>query len=207
VSRRRAAATGDGRHTRQARQMQPTLQTPQTQPTQPTLGATLRRAGVEWAKEVGPTVVVLGGLCLAGIGAIQYAEGTNALAVDTHLRASGALTTGEVVEVDSVHRTFRRGNGSTSFTPTTQQVVDGREFTTRLDNYDITNDRRHSSGDVRPGRPANRRHQVQSVPAHIRVPDRVRPRRGCAGSSRGCDRHPLPLRPGLEINRPKIHNA
>jgi hypothetical protein len=119
----------DGRRTRQSRHTRETRPTPvtrhtrETRPTRQALGAALRRAGAEWVKEVGPTFVVIGGLCLAGIGSIQYSEGTDAQAIDNRLRASGALTMGEVVEVDS-----------------TRQVVDGREFTTRLDNYDITND-------------------------------------------------------------------
>jgi hypothetical protein len=129
-----------GRRTRQRRPTRETRLTRETRHTRQALGAALRRAGAEWVKEVGPTFVVIGGLCLAGIGAIQYSEGTEALAVDNHLRASGAPTTGEVVEVDSIHRTYRRGSGSTSYTPTTRQVVDGREFTTRLDNYDVTDD-------------------------------------------------------------------
>jgi hypothetical protein len=128
------------RHTRETRPTPVTRHTRETRPTRQALGAALRRAGAEWVKEVGPTFVVIGGLCLAGIGSIQYSEGTDAQAIDNRLRASGALTMGEVVEVDSTHRSYRRGGGSTSYTPTTRQVVDGREFTTRLDNYDITND-------------------------------------------------------------------
>ena len=108
-----------------------------------TLGAALRQAGVEWTKEVGPTFVVLLGFCLGALGALQYSQGASALVYDDHLRAGGAVTTGVIIDVETYRQlTATRGGGSTTYyTPVTRQIVDGVTYVTRLDEYEITNDR------------------------------------------------------------------
>jgi hypothetical protein len=108
-----------------------------------TLGAGLRRAGVEWAKEVGPTFLVLLGFCLGALGALQHSQGASALAYDDHLRAAGGVTTGVIIDVETYQQfSATRGRGSTTYyLPVTRQIVAGVTYVTRLDEYEITNDR------------------------------------------------------------------
>ncbi|HEV7949358.1 MAG TPA: DUF3592 domain-containing protein [Glaciihabitans sp.] len=108
-----------------------------------TLGVALRKAGAEWAKEYGPITLVVLGLCFSSIGAIQYAEGTRALANDEYLRTAGEVTTGEIIEVDSYQRNgYRPGTrSSTVYIPITRQIVDGTIYETRLSDYEVSNDR------------------------------------------------------------------
>jgi len=124
VTERRVSGDGDVRRTKQ------------------TLGAGLRQAGIEWAKEVGPTFVVLLGFCLGALGAIQHSQGASALAFDDHLRAAGVVTTGQIIEVETYRQlsATRGRSGTTYYLPVTRQVVGGVTYETRLDEYEITND-------------------------------------------------------------------
>jgi len=125
VIERRATGEGDVRRTAQ------------------TLGAGLRHAGIEWAKEVGPTLLVVLGFGLGALGALQYSQGASALAFDDHLRAAGGVTPGVIIDVETYQQfSATRGRGSTTYyLPVTRQVVDGVTYETRLDEYEITNDR------------------------------------------------------------------
>jgi len=107
------------------------------------LGTALGQAGVEWAKEVGPVFLVILGFCLGALGAVQYSQGASALVYDDHLRAAGGVAIGQIVDVE----TYQSGGGvrgrssTTHYIPVTRQTVDGDTYVTRLDEYEITNDR------------------------------------------------------------------
>lgn len=106
-----------------------------------TFWSLLRRGLWEGAKEIGPMMLIILGLCTMGIGAINHSEGVSDLAYDSHLRAVGVGTTGKVVEVDHYHSTGYRGRGADHYTPITLQKVDGKEYRTRLSVYEVANDR------------------------------------------------------------------
>jgi len=101
------------------------------------VGSFLLRALWELTREIGPLMLVLLGLCIAGLGGILHADGVDSLRYDDRLRATGVETVGKVVEVERYTSHTRRGTGTTRYTPITVQTVEGREYRTRLDVYEI----------------------------------------------------------------------
>jgi len=104
--------------------------------------AFFRRAMWDLTKELAPTMLVLLGLCFMGLGGILHWEGVHNKSYDDHLRSVGKDTIGRVVEVERYHSSRPRGGGATYYTPTTIQKVNGREYRTRLDVYEVANDSR-----------------------------------------------------------------
>lgn len=102
------------------------------------LGSALRRALWELTREIGPLMLVLLGICAAGLGGILHADGVSSLRYDDELRSAGGVTVGKIVEVDSYTSHTRRGTSTTRYTPITVQTVEGREHRTRLDVYEIS---------------------------------------------------------------------
>jgi len=114
------------------------------------LGSALRRALWELTREIGPLMLVLLGLCIAGLGGILHADGVDSLRYDDRLRATGVETVGKVVEVERYTSHTRRGTGTTRYTPITVQTVEGREYRTRLDVYEIATENYYEVGDEIP---------------------------------------------------------
>lgn len=106
----------------------------------PTFASEMRRIGVELAKELGPTMLFLLGLCIGLLGLIQHSIGVEGLKLDDHLRSVGKTTTGVIVEVQKTYSSTRRGATTTTYTPTTLQKIDGIEYKTKLDEYEVRND-------------------------------------------------------------------
>lgn len=101
----------------------------------------LRRALWDATKELGPTLLLIFGVCFMGLGGIMHSEGVENSTYDSHLRSVGKETVGRVVKIDHYHATRARGGGADYYTPITVQKVDGKEYRTRLDVYEVTNDR------------------------------------------------------------------
>lgn len=101
-----------------------------------------RRAMWDLTKELAPIMLLIFGVCFGGIGAIIHGEGVHNQAYDSHLRSVGKETVGKVVEVQRYHSSRPRGGGATYYTPITVQKINGREYQTRLDVYEVVNDSR-----------------------------------------------------------------
>jgi len=113
-------------------------------------GSALRRALWELTREIGPLMLVIFGICIAGLGGILHADGVDSLRYDDRLRATGVETVGKVVEVERYTSHTRRGTGTTRYTPITVQTVEGREYRTRLDVYEISTRGYYEVGDEIP---------------------------------------------------------
>jgi len=101
-----------------------------------------RRAMWDLNKELGPTMLLILGLCFMGLGGIMHSGGLHDQSYDNHLRSVGKETIGKVVEVERYHSSRPRGGGATYYTPVTLQKVDGQEYRTRLNVYEVANDSR-----------------------------------------------------------------
>lgn len=101
-----------------------------------------KRAMWDLAKELTATMLLILGVCFMGLGGIMHYENTHNLSYDDHLQAVGKETVGKVIEVQRYHSSRPRGGGATYYTPITLQTVNGKQYQTRLDVYEVVNDSR-----------------------------------------------------------------